>query len=325
MNVWPILGSLIASLLLASICDPVAPGARHSLLPDEIAQAIEWGRSGQPAAYPLRSAFPKARTTPGAVYTPYLRVALASRSAREEGRMFTARDVTPGMTAPLIYVAIGASGDDPLPPEPLPSTTPLSMRLVTEHSHPGSPRRRVMSAVWVRREVPAFLRYGLRPQWSYVFAAFPVDQVKADTRLELYRERWERHASRTGGDPGRDHGSRPRSVEVSQQPLTPPHDPAGQRELNPAVNAVQTAVVILEAGEPRIALQNTPAAFTAARTWARNCRVSWPKWLDAGTPKSPENTSCRKPQRSFAPLDLRCRLSSHARLVTPRSRGTRLR
>lgn len=38
--------------------------------------------------------------------------------------------------------------------------------------------------------------------------------------------------------------------------------PPGQRELNPAVNAVQSVVVILEAGEPRIVLlHNTPAAF----------------------------------------------------------------
>jgi uncharacterized protein (TIGR02246 family) len=38
--------------------------------------------------------------------------------------------------------------------------------------------------------------------------------------------------------------------------------PPGQTELNPAVNAVQCVVAVLEAREPRIAsLQNTPAAF----------------------------------------------------------------
>ena len=38
--------------------------------------------------------------------------------------------------------------------------------------------------------------------------------------------------------------------------------PPGQRELNPAANAVQSLVVITGPGEPRIALlHNTPAAF----------------------------------------------------------------
>jgi uncharacterized protein (TIGR02246 family) len=38
--------------------------------------------------------------------------------------------------------------------------------------------------------------------------------------------------------------------------------PPGQRELNPAVNAVQSVVVVSKSGQPRIALlHNTPAAF----------------------------------------------------------------
>ena len=38
--------------------------------------------------------------------------------------------------------------------------------------------------------------------------------------------------------------------------------PPGQRDLNPAVNAVQSVVVVVDAGEPKVALlHNTPAAF----------------------------------------------------------------
>jgi hypothetical protein len=38
--------------------------------------------------------------------------------------------------------------------------------------------------------------------------------------------------------------------------------PPGKMELNPAVNAIQSLVVLETAGQPRIALlQNTPAAF----------------------------------------------------------------
>lgn len=177
-----------APVCLAAVWAVAGLGQRHSLTPADIAQAIEWGQSGRPEAYPLRSAFPRNKTTSGVVYTPYLRVALAARAAREEERGFTAEDVTSEMTAPFIYFAIGEVGEDPLPPGPLPADTPVSMRLITDHSRPDSSDRREISPAWVRRDVPAFLRYGLRPNWSYMFAAFRIEQVKADTRVELYRK-----------------------------------------------------------------------------------------------------------------------------------------
>jgi hypothetical protein len=183
-----IVQGLIGALSVASFCTVAAFGQRQSLTPEEIAQAIEWGQSGRPEGYPLRSAFPGNKTPPGAVYRPYLRVALAARAAREEGRTFTADDVTPEMTASLIYFAIGEVGENPLPAAPLPADAPLAMRLITEHSDPLSSRRREVSAVWTRRDVSAFLQYGLRPKWSYMFGAFRLDDVRADTRVELYRE-----------------------------------------------------------------------------------------------------------------------------------------
>lgn len=179
---------LIWVLSAAGLWTVTAFGRSQSLTPQDITQAIEWGQSGRPEGYPLRSAFPGNKTPPGAVYTPYLRVALAARAAREEGRTFTTGDVTAEMTAPLIYFAIGEVGENPLPAAPLPVDAPLAMRLTTEHSHPGSSRRREISPVWTRRDVAAFLRYGLRPKWSYMFAAFRPEDVKPDTRVELYRE-----------------------------------------------------------------------------------------------------------------------------------------
>jgi hypothetical protein len=65
------------------------------------------------------------------------------------------------------------------------------MRLITEHSDPQSLSRRVISAAWLRREIPAYLQYGLRPEWSYALGAFPIAVVQADTRVELYRQRGE--------------------------------------------------------------------------------------------------------------------------------------
>jgi uncharacterized protein (TIGR02246 family) len=38
--------------------------------------------------------------------------------------------------------------------------------------------------------------------------------------------------------------------------------PPGQHDLNPAVNAIQSVIVVLDSGEPRVALlHNTPASF----------------------------------------------------------------
>ena len=179
---------LASSLGLLLLWADVADGQRASLTPDQIAEAIVWGQSAQPDAYVLRSPFAKNKTPPGVVYTPYLRVALAARAAADHGREFTVEDVTAEMTAPLIYFAIGDHGTDPLPAASLPADTPLSMRLITEHSNPGSSRRKVILPAWVRFEVPSYLRYGVRADWSYALGAFPIEHVQADTRVELYRE-----------------------------------------------------------------------------------------------------------------------------------------
>jgi hypothetical protein len=92
------------------------------------------------------------------------------------------------MTAPLIYFAIGDHGPDPLPTGVLLADTPLSMRLVTEHSGVNSSRRRVISPVWVRLAIPHYLRFGLRSDSSYALGAFRIEDLQADTRVELYRE-----------------------------------------------------------------------------------------------------------------------------------------
>lgn len=50
-----------APLCLAALWAVAGLGQRHSLTPADIAQAIEWGQSGRPEAYPLRSAIAQKR------------------------------------------------------------------------------------------------------------------------------------------------------------------------------------------------------------------------------------------------------------------------
>jgi hypothetical protein len=178
--------AIVVFLLL--LCGVATSGQKHGLTSEDIAEAIKWGRSGHAEAYVLKSPFLKNKTAPGVVYTPYLRVALAARAAADSGKQFAAEDVTKEMTAPLLWFALGDHGNDPLPSAVMPPDTPVSMRLVTHHSTPGSPLRQVIPASWVRFEVPSYLRYGLRPDWSYAVGAFPIEHVTADTRVELYRE-----------------------------------------------------------------------------------------------------------------------------------------
>jgi hypothetical protein len=170
------------ALSVVTLCGQVG-----ALAPNDIAQAIEWGRSGRAEPYTLRSVFPHNKTRPGVAYTPYVRVALAARAAMQAELEFGPSEVTQEMTAPLVYFAIGDAGPDPLPGS-LAWETSLRMRLVTPHSDPMSPSRRQLSPVWMTRDIPNSLRYGLRPDWSYVVGAFRIEDVKPDTRVELYRE-----------------------------------------------------------------------------------------------------------------------------------------
>jgi uncharacterized protein (TIGR02246 family) len=59
--------------------------------------------------------------------------------------------------------------------------------------------------------------------------------------------------------------------------------PPGKTELNPAVNAIQTLVILETAGQPRIALlQNTPAAFHGRPELAKQLTSELTKVLRGG-------------------------------------------
>jgi CheY-like chemotaxis protein len=91
---------LSAPLLLAQASD--------RLTPRDIDEAVKWGMHGSPTPYLLHHKGPSGKINPvivAAIYTPFLRVALAARAARSAGRDFASSDVTPRLIEPLIYVA----------------------------------------------------------------------------------------------------------------------------------------------------------------------------------------------------------------------------
>lgn len=63
-----------------------------------VQDALAWAASGSPAPYPLRGCDGR---TVGVVYTPCVRLAIAARLARDEGRPLRPHDVTSSDVDPL--------------------------------------------------------------------------------------------------------------------------------------------------------------------------------------------------------------------------------
>ena len=77
------------ALVISALQLTPEPGEYPS--PIMVRDALAWAASGSPAPYPLRG---KDGGTVGVVYTPYVRLAIAARIARAEGRPLRAPDVT---------------------------------------------------------------------------------------------------------------------------------------------------------------------------------------------------------------------------------------
>lgn len=81
------------------------PTALDSVL---IQQAIDWGRSEEPAPYRIFHAPGEGRNphVVGLVYTPFLRVALAARAAQEAGHALDASSLPAWLVAPMVHIAV---------------------------------------------------------------------------------------------------------------------------------------------------------------------------------------------------------------------------
>jgi hypothetical protein len=165
---------------------------RLALSRGEIAAAIEWGRTARPEGYTLRNS---AGQRVGALYTPYLRVALAARFAAERNQPFNPHDVSPRVIDPrgqaasgeaIVYIAMRVDGTD-LRDDYAPG---LAVRLL----HGGSggaatsllARSSSTTTGRARRFGPAYLQYGLDPNVIYVLASFPHQQVRRASQVELF-------------------------------------------------------------------------------------------------------------------------------------------
>jgi hypothetical protein len=74
--------------------------------------AVDWGRSNDPEPYLIYQAANDRRGTGtsriivGAVYTPFVRVALAARAARHADRALSPSDIPEWLIAPVVHIAV---------------------------------------------------------------------------------------------------------------------------------------------------------------------------------------------------------------------------
>jgi hypothetical protein len=94
---------------IVAVTVPLGALPAATLSPKDIADAIQLGNFGEPAPYRLhgRSVDPRRRNAfeLAAVYTPFVRVALAARSARDAGHVLLPDDVDSKLVEPSVFIA----------------------------------------------------------------------------------------------------------------------------------------------------------------------------------------------------------------------------
>ncbi len=124
----------------------------------------------------------------GQAYTPYLRIALAARAARDAYKTFTEADVTPDMTEPLVYVQV--------PPQERPGAkTPLDKYIDVETvlvmPKGSKDPAQAIRPVWLKESVSVFTNlFGAQWQSRGMVAAFPIEVLmQAYEVIAIYKDK----------------------------------------------------------------------------------------------------------------------------------------
>jgi hypothetical protein len=162
--------SIALTVLLLSI--PVTPtptvrahgGQLDSLT---IQEALELGRQGDPGPYTLHMNANRTGVA-GAVYTPFVRIAMASKAARLQGRDLTAADLPDWLIAPVVYIALRWYCVDSACNLP---TQPIDVTILPDQRRPFPP-------VWTSRNLDVLTRFGaLASADTIAVAAFAVATI----------------------------------------------------------------------------------------------------------------------------------------------------
>ena len=190
---------LICAALIATGTAPLVGQSSSTLSPREIDEAIDWGLTGRAAPYLLHGAAETAGKVgseiDGAIYTPFLRVALAAKAARDAGGTFAQADVSPSLIKPLAYVAFRwyccdpSHGDDLASFHPL---TPFNYRIATpgERWLSRMPWQIKSTPQWISRDISLLASFGGQLPYADVvlIAAYPMDGFVASQDFVIYVE-----------------------------------------------------------------------------------------------------------------------------------------
>jgi len=103
--------TMVAAFAAAWLLSFTTVAQSDSLTPAEIEAAIKWGASGNAAPYLLHHAAQPGTTRDvvvGAVYTPFVRVALVAKAASDGGQHLTTEDVPSPLAEPVELSSTGA-------------------------------------------------------------------------------------------------------------------------------------------------------------------------------------------------------------------------
>jgi hypothetical protein len=187
--------AFVACALLAA--PPLRAQTSGTLAPLDIDGAIKWGMDGDPTPYLLHYKAQAGKANPvivGAVYTPFLRVALAAKAARSAGRDFTSNDVTRVLIEPVVYVAFRwYCCVDPEHGDDLASWDPTKPPVDYKIAVPGDQRvgtLRLASPLWTSRDTSLLTTFGGAPPYRDVvlIAAYPMNVLTGGANFAIYRE-----------------------------------------------------------------------------------------------------------------------------------------
>jgi hypothetical protein len=180
---------------------PVAAQTSSALTPREIDEAIDWGTRGDPTPYLLHHSAQPDRINPvivGAIYTPFLRVALAAKAARSAGRSFDASEVAPSLVEPVFYVAFRwyccvdsvhgadlATWDPSTPPTDYKIAVPGD-RFLGSHTQP----RVMASPLWIKRDLSMLTSFGGDLPYGDVvlIAGYSLNVLSTSSDFVIYRQ-----------------------------------------------------------------------------------------------------------------------------------------
>jgi hypothetical protein len=140
-----------------------------------IEEALALGRESEPSPYTLHMNLVGTGIA-GAVYTPFVRIAMASHQAHLQGRDLAAADVPDWLTEPVVYIALRwycLGTECALPSQPIAVTIgPFN------DPHQAAP-------LWVSRDVAVLRRFGATPTSpdTVAVASFPVGAIRPNVMV----------------------------------------------------------------------------------------------------------------------------------------------